>query len=674
MANQEHVKIIKQGVKPWNRWRNENPEIQTDLSEADLRGETLGSANLSNTLLEGVKLARASLRKVDLRGANLNNAKLRWAELTQANLTEAELSFADLRETNLNNSRFDKADLSEANLSKATLHDAILNEANLSGANLSHADLRNSKLDYANLMGAHFANATLLGAKFSHTNLNEAELSKAKLNGADLSYAELKGANLSGAILYEADLRNATFTGANLAGADFTRALADEHQFAPNQLSNKQREQLQFSIEMTVKEPASEQTDEKQAKKFGDDVFGQGVYGGKGRQEGGQRIEGEDEDWLEQEVVKLEERDNLKFALETKSIMKVAIQLAVKEGENDWKLTTREILIAIAYYGKRKEKEYKTAQFVLEKLRSNRSDYLKDYFNRIDRKTSIDKKNREKVLKRTGYVGDTLREAKSIAIRTTDKNLIQIRHLLASLLFFRAAGKETPGAHNVVKEAGIEFPTFIREFQQYVKNTFKEDSTEAWENIFGENVAFEEQSVKENVKVEGSATVEVIDRIKIREMSVAEHGLGDRIADKDNLGFRPYVEVVARFLTHKETELPLTLSVEGEWGSGKSSFMSQLKDEIRRIYKDKGREKALIVEFDPWRHDKDEALWAAFALTFLEQVRGGLFELRRWVGDMRLFFMRYRWKDGWIDMVRFLTFWLAFIVLCGLLGILTIRR
>ena len=278
MANQEHVKIIKQGVKPWNRWRNENPDIQPDLSEADLRGEGLGGANLSNTLLEGVKLARASLRKVDLRGANLNNAKLRWAELTQANLTEAELSFADLRETNLNNSRFDNAYLREANLSKATLHDAILNEANLSGANLSHADLRNSKLDYANLMGANFANATLLGAKFSHTNLNEAELSNAQFKGADLSYAELKGANLSGAILYEADIRNATFTGANLAGADFTRAHADEHQFAPKQLSNKQREQLQFSIEMTVKEPASEQTDEKQAK-YGEGTYGQGPYG-----------------------------------------------------------------------------------------------------------------------------------------------------------------------------------------------------------------------------------------------------------------------------------------------------------------------------------------------------------------------------------------------------------
>lgn len=124
-----------------------------------------------------------------------------------------------------------------------------------------------------------------------------------------------------------------------------------------------------------------------------------------------------------------------------------------------------------------------------------------------------------------------------------------------------------------------------------------------------------EGSVYDNLKLEDSATVEIIDKIKIRGMSVAEHGWGNRTADKDKLGFKPYVEVVARFLTHEKTELPLTLSVEGEWGSGKSSFLLQLKNEIERIYKDKGKEKAFIVEFDPWRHDKDEALFVALQRT-----------------------------------------------------------
>lgn len=32
MANEEHLKIIKQGVEVWNRWREENPASGADLS------------------------------------------------------------------------------------------------------------------------------------------------------------------------------------------------------------------------------------------------------------------------------------------------------------------------------------------------------------------------------------------------------------------------------------------------------------------------------------------------------------------------------------------------------------------------------------------------------------------------------------------------------------------
>ena len=36
MANPEHVKILKQGVDVWNRWRKENPSQLIDMEEAEL--------------------------------------------------------------------------------------------------------------------------------------------------------------------------------------------------------------------------------------------------------------------------------------------------------------------------------------------------------------------------------------------------------------------------------------------------------------------------------------------------------------------------------------------------------------------------------------------------------------------------------------------------------------
>ena len=46
MASEEHLQIIRQGVKVWNEWRKKNPELKPDLSVADLRRANLTAANL----------------------------------------------------------------------------------------------------------------------------------------------------------------------------------------------------------------------------------------------------------------------------------------------------------------------------------------------------------------------------------------------------------------------------------------------------------------------------------------------------------------------------------------------------------------------------------------------------------------------------------------------------
>jgi KAP family P-loop domain len=55
---------------------------------------------------------------------------------------------------------------------------------------------------------------------------------------------------------------------------------------------------------------------------------------------------------------------------------------------------------------------------------------------------------------------------------------------------------------------------------------------------------------------------------------------GDSPASLDTLGFKAYVESVARFLESRSTRPPLTTSIEGEWGTGKSSFMKQLQKRL----------------------------------------------------------------------------------------------
>ena len=214
MANSEHIKILKQGVEVWDKWRDKNDKIKPDLRNAYLYGANLSGANLS----------KADLREANLNGTNLSNANLREADLSGANLNYADFRGADLSKAHIGHADLDSANLSSANLSGARLYGVNLIKADLKGANLRNAEMPNSFLKEANLIGADFREATLGGSNFMGADLREARLSGAHIVKANLYKANLSGANLSNANLREADLSWAILTGANLKGADLSGA------------------------------------------------------------------------------------------------------------------------------------------------------------------------------------------------------------------------------------------------------------------------------------------------------------------------------------------------------------------------------------------------------------------------------------------------------------------
>ncbi len=80
MANEEHLKILKQGVEAWNGWREKNPQITLDLSGANLIEADLSGANLIGADLSGADLCEADLNKAVLHGADLYKADLTGAQ------------------------------------------------------------------------------------------------------------------------------------------------------------------------------------------------------------------------------------------------------------------------------------------------------------------------------------------------------------------------------------------------------------------------------------------------------------------------------------------------------------------------------------------------------------------------------------------------------------------
>ena len=157
----------------------------------------------------------------------------------------------------------------------------------------------------------------------------------------------------------------------------------------------------------------------------------------------------------------------------------------------------------------------------------------------------------------------------------------------------------------------------------------------------------------------------------IAEESVLAASTGDLPSDEDSLGFEPYVRALAEFLINPSTHGPLTVSVEGEWGSGKSSFMLQLEERLIAIAGGAGPQARhrvpLTVRFNAWRHDKDEALWASFASEFTRRIALQQSAWRRWWGHLVLLWHRFRWREGWLDLLRAVALWTTVFVLASLL-------
>ena len=131
--------------------------------------------------------------------------------------------------------------------------------------------------------------------------------------------------------------------------------------------------------------------------------------------------------------------------------------------------------------------------------------------------------------------------------------------------------------------------------------------------------------------------------------------VGDQAAARDSLGFKLYVEALANFLLAENTKPPLTFSVEGSWGSGKSSFMLQLKNRIRELSPN-----SRAIDFNAWKYDKQEEMWAAFALNLALSLRRQTPWLRRHLGDFKLFFVRVK---GWSEGLKLLSLAVAWLVI-----------
>ncbi len=100
----------------------------------------------------------------------------------------------------------------------------------------------------------------------------------------------------------------------------------------------------------------------------------------------------------------------------------------------------------------------------------------------------------------------------------------------------------------------------------------------------------------------------VVERSGVADAPSSDSPIG--WGDRDALRLRPIGLAMSRFIRNVDTKPPLTIAVTGGWGTGKSSLMNLLREDLQRYG-------ARPVWFNAWHHREETSLLAAL----LEAVR-----------------------------------------------------
>jgi TIR domain/Pentapeptide repeats (8 copies) len=181
MANPDHRAILSQGVEKWNLWRTQQPNVEIDLTRADLE----------DAQLAGVDLHGVNLKRVTLRGANLSRSNLAWANLIHANLSEARLVSANLKDAYLIDTDLHRSDLTDADLQRAQL-----TEANFSSAILKGTDFTKALVSRLRLCEVDLSAVKGLG-EMTHARGSSIDLATLQMSKRSIPDKFLKGVGLS---------------------------------------------------------------------------------------------------------------------------------------------------------------------------------------------------------------------------------------------------------------------------------------------------------------------------------------------------------------------------------------------------------------------------------------------------------------------------------------------
>lgn len=208
---------------------------ETDFSEVDFSGASLGAINFAGSDLRNANFAGADLRGADLSGADLRGVNLEEANLEGANLEGAILDGAYLKNAQIVGVKMSKMALNELEKMQQMQRQAEDGTLDLRTANLKYLDLRRLDLRGVDLTGVDLSGVNLVGVNLTGVKIDPKYL--------DQSYLFSQGTN-----------RTIDVKKGNTAGLDLTSANQMRSKLTEVEILRKKRQAAQETEQKVVEE------------------------------------------------------------------------------------------------------------------------------------------------------------------------------------------------------------------------------------------------------------------------------------------------------------------------------------------------------------------------------------------------------------------------------------
>ncbi|HKQ51849.1 MAG TPA: P-loop NTPase fold protein, partial [Pyrinomonadaceae bacterium] len=361
--------------------------------------------------------------------------------------------------------------------------------------------------------------------------------------------------------------------------------------------------------------------------------------------------------------LRIDELFDFDLSVEVRVMLNIARTLATLTGRQPPLLTTSCLLFGIAESWRGEPSLQQIPRFLWERLQLDGGERYRDAFQEkfpkavyesiakvLDEPTSMPTRlvtpNVVTVFRTARDISSRVGRGPSTSISSNEARLypgrIFLRSLLAALLAPESVTLHT-GAMSRLLGIRPDEAQLRKELFNFIVTTFPGDNREAWRATL---IPEEEEEVQ---------TVEVDERPKPEPTPTPEprgdartplvEFLADAWAGEDLLDITPDVNALASLVAAWTIEPPLAIGLFGDWGSGKSHFMRQMRKRVetlslkarksRRPQKEIAYYKNIAqIEFNAW-HYIEGNLWASLVehifahLKLHEKEKPGLAEERR---------------------------------------------